>query len=240
MENKSEPVIPDAAAHAPRGMNRREMVRRLATAVTAGTAIAAVPAAAVAHPSSHPDHAHNAMMNGAAMEPGAQAPVTAAWSPLFFDPHQNETFTVLAERIIPGSTGAEVNQFVDLLLSVKSLEAQKQFLNSLSAFDAYSLEKYQRPFKDLTEDQQNQILTTASTMKPGGEFSGFRRRHVLGPRSQASTESQTLTLRDHFENLKRWVSEAYFSSEAGMKSMGWTGQVFFSSFPNCKQSEGSA
>lgn len=236
MENKSEPIATDAA-HSPRGMNRREMVRRLATAVTAGTAMAAVPAAAVAHPSGHP---RGAMMNGSAMEPAAQTPVTAHWTSLFFDPHQNETFTVLAERIIPGSTGAEVNRFVDLLLSVDSLEAQKRFLNSLSAFDAWSLEKYQRPFKDLTDEEQNQVLTEASTMKPSGGSSPFQRRHVLGPRSEASGSGATLTLRDHFEDLKHWVSEAYFSSEPGMKSMGWTGQVFFSSFPNCKQSEGKA
>lgn len=231
MESKSGPIGPEV--HSSRGMNRREMVRRLATAVTAGTAIAAVPVAAVAGPSGHP------MMSGPAMEPAAQHPARAHWTPLFFDPHQNDTFTVLAERIIPGSTGAEVNRFVDLLLSVDSLEAQKRFLNSLSAFDAYSLEKYQRPFKDLTENEQNQVLTDASTMKPGGALSQLRREHILGPTSELSGEETTLTLRDHFENLKHWVSEAYFSSEPGMKSMGWTGQVFFSSFPGCKQSESS-
>lgn len=234
MDKKSQSAGPDAAAHSHRGMNRRELVRRLATAVTAGGALAAVPGVAAAHPAGHP------MMNGKAMEPAAQAPVTAHWTPLFFDHHQNETFTVLAERIIPGSTGAGVNQFVDLLLSVDSLDAQKRFLNSLSAFDAYSLEKYQRPFKDLTEAEQNQVLTAASTMKPGGDLSHFGRRRVLGPRNEAPAAEARLTLRDHFETVKHWVSEAYFSSEAGMKSMGWTGQVYFSSFPNCKQSEGSA
>ncbi|MGH9395544.1 MAG: gluconate 2-dehydrogenase subunit 3 family protein [Terriglobia bacterium] len=205
----------------PTGMNRREMVRRLATAMTAGTAMAAVPGMAAAHP------VYKHLASDSTMQQADAKAADKDWSPLFFDPHQNETLIILAERIVPGSTGAQVNRFVDLLLSVDSLEAQKQFLNSLSAFEAYSLTTYHRPFKDLTEDEQNKVLTVASTAKPGGELHRFGRRHVLGPSSQEAGEEQRLTLRDHFENVKHWVSGAYFSSEEGMKSMGWTGQVMW-------------
>ncbi|MDE3178498.1 MAG: gluconate 2-dehydrogenase subunit 3 family protein [Acidobacteriota bacterium] len=236
MEHKPAETPRDAANDQPKrsGMNRRDMVRRLATAMTAGTAMAAVPGVAAAHP------VYKHLMSESTREQADAKAADKDWSPAFFDPHQNETFIVLAERIIPGSDEAQVNRFVDLLLSVDSLEAQKAFLNSLSAFEAYSLQNYQRPFKDLTEDEQNHVLTVASTAEPGGKLSNFRRRHILGPEHAGNEEPERLTLRDHFENIKHWVSGAYFSSEPGMKSLGWTGQVMWTSFPGCKHSEGHA
>ncbi|MGH9350741.1 MAG: gluconate 2-dehydrogenase subunit 3 family protein [Terriglobia bacterium] len=214
------------------GMNRREMVRRLATVMTAApalTVIAAAPGLAAGKPpvSAAPGQAEE-----------EQKGASGKWTPAFFDPHQYATFTVLAERIIPGSTDAQVGQFVDLLLSVEAQQAQKRYLNSLSAFEAYSLATYQKPFKDLSEDQQNQVLTVASTAKPGGgALPGFGGRRILGPRNLEASQEEKLTLRDHFELLKRAVVEAYFSSEPGMKYLGWTGQVMWSSFPGCQHSD---
>ena len=37
----------------------------------------------------------------------------------------------------------------------------------------------------------------------------------------------------HLKNLKRWVSGAYYSSETGMKELGWTGPRAFEAFPGC-------
>jgi hypothetical protein len=34
-----------------------------------------------------------------------------------------------------------------------------------------------------------------------------------------------------FENLKTWITGAYYSSEMGMRELGWTGIVFFDDFP---------
>jgi len=206
-------------------ISRRDMVRRLATAMTAGSALTAIPGAAAEPVSKH-------IVSESTADPSGSNASTATWTPAFFDVHQNETFAVLAERIVPGSSEAQVSQFVDLLLSVDTQENQKQFLNSLSAFEAYSLKTYQRPFKDLSEEQQTQALTVASTGEPGEEL----RRRVPEPPPAAVSEESILTLRDHFENLKHWVSDAYFSSEPGMKYLGWTGQVYFSSFPGCQRS----
>ena len=47
-------------------------------------------------------------------------------------------------------------------------------------------------------------------------------------------------LRDHFENLKGWVSGAFYSSEFGMKELGWTGQVMRESYPGCEHTDGHA
>lgn len=219
---ETENVRPETL-NAASGMTRRDLVRRLGTAMTAGLAL---PGLAEAHPASKRAKEH-AAASSAAQE----------WTPAFFDPHQNETYTVLAERILPGSTGAQVNRFVDLLLSVDTMDAQKRFVNSLSAFEAYSVTTYKMPFKALSEDQQNQVLTHASTLKPAQGLPAGRRRAGLVTPSKPNHEEVSLTLRDHFEYLKTWTSRAYFSSEAGMKEMGWTDQVMWPSFPGCQHPE---
>jgi len=66
-------------------------------------------------------------------------------------------------------------------------------------------------------------------------------RALAGPverLAQASTERpavapQPPTLRDHFEHLKGWIVGAYYSSEIGMRELGWTGNVFYAGFPGC-------
>ena len=38
--------------------------------------------------------------------------------------------------------------------------------------------------------------------------------------------------------LKSWIAGAHYSSEAGMKELGFTGNMFFQSFPACTHAEG--
>ena len=47
-----------------------------------------------------------------------------------------------------------------------------------------------------------------------------------------------LTLRDHFDLLKGWIAGAYYSSEIGMRELGWTGNVVFAEFPGCQHPGG--
>ena len=212
MKEKKNLNAPIHHAELPPGINRREMVRRLMIAGGAGLAL---PGIAEGNPAVGP------LANQVA---SAQAGVKAAegeWKPVFLDQHQSATLAVLAERIIPGSSQALVNRFIDLLLSVDTQDAQKNFVASLSAFEADALRRFSHPYKDLTEMQQNEILAAASTAEHGKAVEG---------------KSQRTTMRDHFENIKRWVGDAYYSSEAGMKELGWTGQVFFTSFPGCRDS----
>lgn len=228
MARESELRIVNDKPAAARGMNRREMVRRLLGGAGGGFALPAVAA-------SHPIHKHLADAAGLGE---ADAKVAAAeWAPEFLDPHQNETLIVLAERIVPGSTKAQANRFIDLLLSVDTSENQQKFNNSLSAMDGESLNRFGHPFKALTEAQQNELLTAASTDKPGreegkGDWSWF------DVPSKEGSELPRLTLRDHFENLKGWISGAYYSSEVGMRELGWTGDYYFDSFPGCQHPEG--
>jgi Gluconate 2-dehydrogenase subunit 3 len=207
------------------GISRREMVQRL---FGGAGAVAALPGVLAAHP------IHKHLADASVVAAADEKAAAASWAPEFLDAHQNETLIVLAERIVPGSSKAQVNRFVDLLLTVDTPENQKKFLAALSAFEAEALNRHRHPFKDLTEAQQNEILTAASTEKPAHG----RGRGDWIARAAGSGEESFDTLGDYFENLKGWVSGAYYSSEIGMRELGWTGNNFFESFPGCQHPEG--
>jgi hypothetical protein len=183
----------------------------------------------------------------AAMEKSA-----ASWRPSFLDNHQNETLIVLGEIIAPGSKKAQINRFIDLLLSVLPADAPQQFatgnsvpqgtvsvpaparqklFDALGAFDAEARKRYGAPFKELAETQQLAILNDASR-EPTPQHKSGPERHPLIP------QERRVTLHDHFLHLKNWVIGAYYSSEAGIRDLGWTGQVIFASYPGCQNSSG--
>jgi hypothetical protein len=217
MENNLKPDEKISLPASGRSLTRREWVQRMLAGAGAGIA---APALAEAH---WADAAQAAAPTGAA---------AGEWKPLFFDDPQNQTLIALAERIVPGSMGAQVNRFLDTALSADTLETQKKFVASLNALEGESLRQFTKSFKDLSADQQDQVLTTASTGKPsdpnlsaaGGTGSG--------------APSPVPMLRDYFENLKGWISMAYYSSEVGIKELGWTGENFFESLPGCEHADG--
>jgi len=205
-----------------RGVSRRQIMQGLLSGAGAGLVLPGLAAA-------HPIHRH--LSNPDTVSAAGQQTTSADWQPSFFDDHQNQTLIVLAELIVPNSTQAQVNRFIDTLVSVDTPDNQKKLIASLSAFDHEAITRYNQPFKDLTEEQQVAILTAASSGPASPEGAVRRRRRPAPPRNEAGP---TLTMRDHFEDVKAWVSGAYYSSEAGMKELGWTGQVAWDSYPGCE------
>jgi hypothetical protein len=125
---------------------------------------------------------------------------------------------VLAEAIVPGSRNARVASFVDLLLSADKEKHQKEFVTSLDSIESESEKKYGKRFPALSDAQKNELLTAASNAaKAKGGDSG---------------------LREAFEDLKEWISGAYYSSEIGMRELGWTPDRVFAEFPGCSHAEG--
>lgn len=224
------------------GMSRRQMVQRLIGTAGGGAALVTLgPLANAAE--GKPASAADPNANGQSTAEPAAAPAAAEWSPQFLDAHQNETLTVLAERIIPGSSRAQVNRMIDLLLTVDSERNQRNFLEALSAFDGEALRRHSQPFLSLTEEQQIAILTTASTGESGQKASDSDSDWDpwSGPSSSAISASEsTLTLRDHFDTVKDWVGRTYYSSEVGLRDLGWTGRVMWDSWPSCKHPDGHA
>jgi hypothetical protein len=158
----------------------------------------------------HPIHKH--LLNGSLLD-FADAHLSAKTSkPLFLSAQQLATLDLLSEAIVPGSRKAQSASFIDLLLSADTHGVQQAFLASVSAVEAASEGKYHAALEALRPSQLHDLLTTLSV-----------------PDSA-----------DHkpFNHLKEWVSGAYYSSEIGMRELGWAPDRVFSTFPGCLHSGG--
>jgi hypothetical protein len=201
------------------GLSRREA---LAGLVAGGIGAVAIPVQA-GHPVEH--HLASPGTVGS-----AHAAVAAGdWVPAFLSPHQHETLAAFSERLIPGASRTHASRFVDKLLDVDSQDAQKRFLESLSAFEAASMRQFGRPFLKLATSEQDQVLTVAAEDEARlGDDLGWG---WFGARGSSSEPG--LDLGRHLRHLKGWVSGAYYSSEIGLKELGWTGNMAFESWPGC-------
>lgn len=202
------------------GLGRRAVLQTLLTGAGAGIAI---PALALEHPM------HEHLRDQARVTAAEQKVKASAQAPQFLNAHQLQTLTLLAEQIVPGSTKAASAPFIDSLLSVETDARQRRFVEALSAFDGMAMVKAKTSWKALSETDRVALLTTASTATAGAAPAGPA---VPGtaPKPQGDV---TLTARDHFEHLKGWISGAYYSSEIGMRELGWTGSMFFEKFTGC-------
>jgi Gluconate 2-dehydrogenase subunit 3 len=203
-------------------IGRRALLQTLAGGAGLGLAL---PGLGEAHPMS--EHLHDQARVSAA---DAKAK-SKALKPEFLDAHQVETLTLLAEQIVPGSTKARSAEFIDALLAVDTEPRQKRFLQALGAFDGVALAEARKPWKALPEADRTALLTKASTAEsgtPSGPGAGF-----AAPPAEPSGD-QRFTIRDHFDHLKGWISGAYYSSEIGMRELGWTGNVMFEKFTGCQ------
>ena len=183
-----------------------EIPRRAALqALLTGAAAFALPAAAEAQ---HPVHQH--LANPAVLEQAQQRAAVTAAPPVFLDGHQVKTLEVLAEAIVPGSTAARVGPFIDQLLAVESADNQRAFVGALGAFDMAAIKKHGHAWIGLTAGQQDALLREASTADP-----------------------RTSIFAGQFQHLKDWIAGTYYSSEPGMRELGWDGRVFHAELPGC-------
>ena len=216
MATKSALTMISEAITADGQLTRREMVRRLVAGAAAG---AAWPVVAGSHP------IYELLRNDAVLDE-AEKLGTADWKPLFLSAQQSESLTAIAESIVPGSTKAQVNRFIDLLLSADTENHRTEFVAAVAAFEEEAQKRFAKGFPALNENQKSELLTDASTTPAKKNSDG------------AEGEKKREELHKHFENLKGWVAVAYYSSEIGMKELGWTPDRVFSGFPGCEHPEG--
>lgn len=179
-------------------MNRRDLFRH-AVWGAAGAAVSQSAGAALEFPSGYD---------------ASKELSRADWKPVFLDDHQNQTLIAFSDILIPqtetpGAKAALVNRFLDLVLAAETREAQKSFVDSLAFLDGESFERYHAAFAFLEPEQQADVV-----------------RLMAYPHSLETWDEKIQTPDPghlHFENLKIWVSRAYYNSEAGMQALGYDG-----------------
>jgi hypothetical protein len=117
-----------------------------------------------------------------------------AWTPVFFDAHQNVTVVALTELLIPatdtpGAKAALVNRHLDRPLNGSPAADRERFLDGLAWLDGDAIRRYGRPFVRCSEPQQVAMLEGLDLGSgPGHEF---------------------------FRLAKRMTAELYYSTEIG-------------------------
>lgn len=145
-------------------------------------------------------HVHHAAATAA--NPADTATIAGS-ALLFLDRHAFDTLTILAEQIVPGSRGTKVPEFLDRLLAVESTDTQKRFTQALGAFEREAREAHGQSWKTLTTEQATALL------------------------SKISAQPDSDTARKAFDGIKGAVAETYYSTEVGMKELGWNGGIAF-------------
>ncbi|HYM11114.1 MAG TPA: gluconate 2-dehydrogenase subunit 3 family protein [Bryobacterales bacterium] len=173
-------------------MNRRQLMKSVIAGAGATMAGRTAPAAQSHH---------------AAAAPSNEAD---SWKPAFFDQHQNETVVALSDLIIPatdtpGAKAAQVNRYIDLMLSQSPSEAQRKFLEGLGWLDGYALRTHGAPFVNCSTAQQTALL---ESLDPSGQPAG-----ELRPGAQ------------FFREIKRRVSRGYYTSKIGIDDLNKGGRV---------------
>ena len=136
-------------------------------------------------------------------------PSTAAeWRPHFFDNHQLDTVSALADLIIPntdtpGAREARVHQHLDEILFASPQRVQTTFLEGLSWLDGYCLRTQRKPFTQFAPGDQMKTLeylldASEADLKPGSEFVRL---------------------------VKQWTARVYYSTEAGQQELNKGGRV---------------
>jgi hypothetical protein len=205
-------------------MNRREMLR---ASVLTGAAAALTPALADAQTPAPPPAAElTPAQRGVDASNEFNAP---GWKPLFLDDHQNETLIILSDLIIPatdtpGAKEALVNRYIDLVLAAETSEAQRAFLSSLNYIDGESMRRFKAAFRYLSRDDQDDLLHGLAYPTNASGWTG----EAAGPDVGHA----------HFEALKDQIMTAYYSSQIGMKELGWDGAFAHGTYQGCEHPEG--
>ena len=155
----------------------------------------------------------------------------ADWKPAFFSDHQNQTVIALSDLIIPetetpGAKTALVNRFLDLLLAAETHDNRQSFLNSLAYLDGEARTRYGNALIYIPREAQVELL----------EF--FAYPNSLETWGEGQTGDQAG--HNHFQNMKDWITRIFYSSEAGMKALGWNGETPHGALGGCDPNEKKA
>jgi len=139
--------------------------------------------------------------------------------PAFLNREQYVSLVAASETILPGSTKAGVAKFIDLLLSVDTPRNQKGFADSLVQIEAESAKRFGKVIAQLSVGQRIELFTAMS---------------AVGDTKTADDANHKA-----FLHMIEWIAGSYYSSEIGMRELGWTPDRVFAEFPGCSHTDAS-
>lgn len=186
-------------------ISRRDVLKSLSMGVLAGSVLQVIPAEAA-------ELAHRMI--------AAEKAATATYKPKYFSDHQYKTLAALCDAILPidersgGALQAGAPEFIDLITS-ENTDYQTELGGGILWLDSACEDRFGRSFLDASPEQQKQILDLIS----------FSRNAV----SDASLSQGV----EFFRFLRNLTTDAYVTSETGIKDLGYVGNTFLLDFPGC-------
>jgi gluconate 2-dehydrogenase gamma chain len=188
-------------------ISRRDILKTLAMAVPSGSVLTLIPLQAA-------QHAHQMVKQEKAAAP------SGAYAPKYFTAHQFTTLQSLCQAIIPpdegagGALEAGAPEFIDLLTS-ENKEYQHRLGGGLIWLDATCDARFGKVFSECAAADQKSIL----------DLIAYRKNAEKDP---------SLSVGVHFfELLRNLTADGFFTSEIGIKYLGYVGNDYLAEFPGC-------
>jgi len=188
-------------------ISRRDVLKSLAMSAAATSVLRVIPAQAA-------EYAHHMIAAEKAAAPAKN------YAPKFFSPHEYKTLQALCQTIIPadadsgGAIEAGAPEFIDLLTS-ENKDYQRTLGGGLLWLDSTCSDRYEKVFLDCSPEQQKEILDQIA----------YRKSAMANPTLDPGIE--------FFSFLRNMTADGFFTSEIGIKYLGYIGSAYLKEFPGC-------
>jgi gluconate 2-dehydrogenase gamma chain len=192
---------------ATKSISRRNILKSLTMGVMSSSVLRVIPLQAA-------EYAHHMVATEKATTPAG------TYTPKFFPSQQYKTLQTLCQAIIPadsdsgGALEAGAPEFIDLLTS-ESPEYQLKLGGGLMWLDAACTDRYDKPYLDCSPERQKEIL----------DLIAYRRNADKDPSVSQGVE--------FFALLREMTADGFFTSEIGIKCLGYVGNKYLLAFNGC-------
>jgi gluconate 2-dehydrogenase gamma chain len=187
-------------------VSRRNVLKSLSIGVAAGSVLRVIPLEAA-------EYAHRLI----AVE---KSEANGAYTPKFFRAEQYKTLQSLCEAIFPadaecgGAGEAGAPEFIDLLTS-ENTQYQLDLGGGLMWLDSECVDRYGKAYLECDPQQQKEMLDRIA----------YRKSAVADKSLSQGVE--------FFAFLRDLTADGFFTSEIGIKYLGYIGNMYLTEFPGC-------
>jgi hypothetical protein len=188
-------------------ITRRDILRTLAMGAVGGSVLQVIPLEAA-------EHIHQMVQRE------KKQASTGKYQPKFFTAGQYATLAALCDAIIPpdghsgGAVQAGAPEFIDLLTS-ENKEYQDQLGRGLTWLDSACTQRYGSAYLGCNPTQRKEMLD------------------LIAWRKSAVADSSVGPGVEFFSFLRRLTTDAFYTSEIGIKDLQYIGNTFLPEFPGC-------
>jgi hypothetical protein len=190
-----------------KSLSRRDILKSLSMGAMATSVLKVIPVHAA-------EYAHHMVAAEKAAAPAG------AYAPKFFCAKDYKTIQALCQAIIPadsecgGAAEAGAPEFIDLLTS-ENPEYQLKLGGGVMWLEGECDDRYGKPYLECAQEQQKEILD------------------LIAYRKNAEKHSGLLPGVDFFALLREMTADGFFTSQIGIKYLGYVGNTYLLSFNGC-------